>query len=118
MGIARDILTPIIPVVLGIAIGAGGVRMWQWSDYTRALEAEREAIGQRDELVRKLAQAEAARDQAQARARKERQAIYASDQDAAAWARQPVPRAIAERVQRAARNADATAGTASAGRVP
>ena len=118
MGIVRDIITPILPVVLGIAIGAGGVQMWRWADYTRALEAEREAIGQRDELVRKLAQAEAARDQAQARARKERQAIYASDQDAAAWARQPVPRAIAERVQRAARNAEAAASTTSAGRVP
>lgn len=111
-------LSVFLLLLCGIAIGAGGVQMWRWADYTRALEAEKAALGQRDELVRKLAQAEAARDQAQARARKERQAIYAQDQDAAAWARQPVPRAIADRVQRAARNADAAASTASAGRVP
>ena len=111
-------LSVFLLLLCGIAIGAGGVQMWRWADYTRALESERAAIGQRDELVRKLAQAEAARDQAQARARKERQAIYAQDQDAAAWARQPVPRAIAERVRRASGAADATSRATSSGDVP
>ena len=69
-------------------------------------------------LVSELATVKAQRDTAQAKARQERQAIYDGDKDAAAWARQPVPRAIAERVQRAARNADAAASAASAGRVP
>ena len=104
-------------LLCGIAIGAGGSRIWQWSEYVDALERERDLIGQRDALVSELATVKAQRDTAQAKARQERQAIYDGDKDAAAWARQPVPRAIAERVQRAARNADATASAASAGRV-
>lgn len=105
-------------LLCGIAIGAGGSRMWQWSEYVSALQRERDLVGQRDALVLELATVKAQRDTAQAKARQERQAIYAGDKDAAAWARQPVPRAIAERVQRAARNADATAIAASSGRVP
>ena len=105
-------------LLCGIAIGAGGARMWQWSEYVNALQRERDLVGQRDALVSELATVKAQRDTAQAKARQERQAIYAGDKDAAEWARQPVPRAIAERVQRAARNADAAASTTSAGRVP
>ena len=108
----------VLLLLCGIAIGAGGSRMWQWSEYVDALERERDLVGQRDALVSELATVKAQRDTAQAKARQERQAIYAGDKDAAEWARQPVPRAIAERVQRAARNADAAAGTASTGRVP
>ena len=107
----------VLLLLCGIAIGAGGSRMWQWSEYVDALERERDLVGQRDALVSELATVKAQRDTAQAKARQERQAIYAGDKDAAEWARQPVPRAIAERVRNAARNADAAAGTASAGRV-
>ena len=105
-------------LLCGIAIGAGGARMWEWSEYVDAMQRERDLISQRDALVSELATVKAQRDSAQAKARQERQAIYAGDKDAAAWAKQPVPAAIAERVQRAARNADAAASTASAGRVP
>jgi hypothetical protein len=100
-----------------IGIGAGGMRMWQWSEYVDALERERGLVTERDRLVTELATVKAQRDTAQAKARQERQAIYDGDKDAATWARQPVPRAIAERVQRAARNADAAASTTSSGRV-
>ena len=113
MGIVRDIITPILPVVLGIAIGAGGVRMWQWVDYTRALESERSLTGERDKLVSELATVKAQRDQAQANARRERQAIYDGDKDAAAWARQPVPDVLAKRVRDAARAAQRATSTAS-----
>lgn len=105
-------------LLCGIAIGAGGSRIWQWSEYVDALERERGLVTERDRLVTELATVKAQRDNAQAKAKQERAAIYAGDKDAAAWARQPVPRAIAERVRNAARNAEATAGTASAGRVP
>lgn len=90
-----------------LALGAGGMRMWEWVDYTRALESERAAIGQRDKLVGELATAKAQRDQAQASARTKRQEIYAQDKDAAAWARQPVPTALANRLHDAAKAADA-----------
>lgn len=105
-------------LLCGIAIGAGGSRIWQWSEYVDALERERGLVTERDRLVTELATVKAQRDNAQAKAKQERAAIYAGDKDAAAWARQPVPRAIAERVRNAARNADAAAGTASTGRVP
>lgn len=105
-------------LLCGIAIGAGGARMWEWSAYVDALERERSLVTERDKLVTELATVKAQRDNAQAKAKQERAAIYAGDKDAAAWAKQPVPAAIAERVQRAARNADAAASTASAGRVP
>ena len=105
-------------LLCGIAIGAGGSRMWQWSEYVDALQRERDLVGQRDALVAELATVKAQRDTAQAKARQERQAIYDGDKDAAAWARQPVPAAIAERVRNAARNAEAAASAASSGRVP
>ena len=98
-------------LLCGIAIGAGGSWIWQWSEYVGALERERG-------LVTELATVKAQRDTAQAKARQERQAIYDGDKDAAAWARQPVPAAIAERVRNAARNAEAAASAASSGRVP
>ena len=104
-------------LLCGIAIGAGGSWIWQWSEYVDALQRERDLVGQRDALVSELATVKAQRDTAQAKARQERQAIYDGDKDAATWARQPVPRAIAERVQRAARNADAAASAADAGRM-
>ena len=104
-------------LLCGIAIGAGGSWMWQWSEYVNALQRERDLVGQRDALVSELATVKAQRDTAQAKARQERQAIYDGDKDAATWARQPVPAAIAERVRNAARNADAAASAASAGRV-
>lgn len=107
----------VLLLLCGIAIGAGGSRMWQWSEYVDALERERDLIGQRDALVTELATVRAQRDTAQAKAKQERAAIYAGDKDAATWARQPVPRAIAERVRNAARNADAAASAAGAGRV-
>lgn len=112
---------PLLVVFLCLAcigIGAGGMRMWQWSEYVNALQRERDLVGQRDALVTELATVKAQRDTAQAKARQERQAIYDGDKDAAAWARQPVPAAIAERVRNAARNADAAAGGAGSGRVP
>lgn len=102
----------------GIAIGAGGMRMWEWLDYTRALESERSAIGERDKLVRELAEAKGQRDKAQAQAKRERQAIYANDVDAATWARQPVPRAIAERMQRNTGTSDGATSATSANRLP
>ena len=104
-------------LLCGIAIGAGGSWIWQWSEYVNALERERGLVTERDRLVTELATVKAQRDTAQAKARQERQAIYDGDKDAAAWARQPVPRAIAERVRNAARNADAAASAASSGRV-
>lgn len=104
-------------LLCGIAIGAGGARMWQWSEYVDALERERGLVTERDRLVTELATVKAQRNAAQAKAKQERQAIYDGDKDAAAWARQPVPRAIAERVRNAARNADAAASAASSGRV-
>lgn len=112
---------PLLVVFLCLAcigIGAGGMRMWQWSEYVDALQRERDLVGQRDALVSELATVKAQRDTAQAKARQERQAIYAGDKDAAEWARRPVPRAIADRVQHAARTADATAGATGTGRVP
>ena len=51
MGIFRDIITPILPVVLGIAIGAGGSQAWGWYRYTQAINAELAGRSQRDALV-------------------------------------------------------------------
>jgi hypothetical protein len=109
-----DRLAGIVLLLLcGIAIGAGGMRMWQWSGYVDAIKAKEKAIGERDELVARLAKAEAERDKAQARARAERQEIYARDEEAAAWARAPVPPALRERVRNAAVTADAAAAPGS-----
>lgn len=108
----------LLVLICGIAIGAGGVQMWRWSEYVHALEAKAAAIGERDELVRKLADMRAQRDKAQAQAKRERDAIYATDADAAAWARMPVPDALAQRVRNAAKAADAAASATRAGDLP
>lgn len=113
MGIVRDIITPILPVVLGIAIGAGGQWLWQ---YKRLTDAQAEVIatqGQRDALVAALTVAQQERMKAEQAGRSTRQAIYAKDQGAAAWARQPVPDVLAKRVRDAARAAQSATGTAS-----
>ena len=110
MGIVRDIITPILPVVLGIAIGAGGSQAWGWYRYTQAINAELAGRAQRDQLIAGLVVAQQERVKAQQQARTSRQAIYAKDTDAAAWARQPVPTAIAERVRNAAKAANAASG--------
>ena len=90
-----------------LALGAGGMRMWEWVDYTRALESERAAIGQRDKLVGELATAKAERDKAQQDARAKRQAIYDKDPTAKAWASKPVPAVLAQQLRDAAKAADA-----------
>lgn len=118
MGIVRDIITPILPVALGIAIGAGGSQAWGWYRYTQAINAELAGRADRDALVKELAKAKMQRDNAQAQAKQERGAIYAKDADAATWAKQPVPRAIAERMQRDAKPADSATGTTSGERLP
>lgn len=35
----------VLLLLCGIAIGAGGSRMWQWSEYVDALERERDLVG-------------------------------------------------------------------------
>ena len=113
MGIVRDIITPILPVVLGIAIGAGGSQAWGWYRYTNAIQAELAGRSQRDALVAALTVAQNERMKAEQAGRTNRKAIYASDQGAAAWARQPVPDVLAKRVRDAARAAQRATGTAS-----
>ena len=113
MGIVRDIITPILPVALGIAIGAGGSQAWGWYRYTQAINAELAGRSQRDALVAALTVAQQERIKAEQAGRTNRKAIYASDQGAAAWARQPVPDVLAKRVRDAARAAQRATGTAS-----
>lgn len=113
MGIVRDIITPILPVVLGIAIGAGGSQAWGWYRYTAAINAELSMRGERDELVTKLADARNALDKAQAQGKQQRQATYASDPDAKAWAASRMPDVLAKRVHDAARAAESAASGAS-----
>jgi len=112
MGIVRDIITPILPVVLGIAIGAGGSQVWGWYRYTNAIQAELAGRSQRDALVAALTVAQQERIKAEQAGRTTRQTIYAKDQGAAAWARQPVPDVLAKRVRDAARAAQSATGTA------
>lgn len=99
-------------LLCGIAIGAGGSQLWQWSRYTDALERERGLIAARDELVTELARMRSALDAAQSAARAARKDLYATDQTAADWAAAPVPAALAARVRDAARAADAASGAA------
>ena len=116
MGIVRDIITPILPVVLGIAIGAGGSQAWGWYRYTTAINAELAGRSQRDALVAALTVAQNERMKAEQAGRTTRQTIYAKDQGAAAWARQPVPDVLAQRVRDAARAAQsATSATSGTG---
>jgi len=107
MGIVRDIITPILPVVLGIAIGAGSSQAWGWYRYTRAINAELDGRSQRDALVAALAVAQNERIKAEQAGRKSRQEIYAGDQGAKSWADQPVPGALTRRLHDAAKAADA-----------
>lgn len=113
MGIVRDIITPILPVVLGIAIGAGGSQAWGWYRYTTAINAELAGRSQRDALVAALTVAQNERMKAEQAGRTTRQTIYVQDKGAAAWARQPVPDVLAQRVRDAARAAQSASGTAS-----
>lgn len=115
MGIVRDIITPILPVVLGIAIGAGGSQAWGWYRYTDAINAELAMRGERDQLVTQLADARNNRDKAQRDARQDRMAAYGSDPNAKAWGSLPVPDVLAKRVRNAAKSAQSAASSASAG---
>lgn len=99
-------------LLCGIAIGAGGSQLWQWSRYTSALERERGLIAERDSLVAELAAVRDDLKQEQSAARAARKDLYATDQTAADWAAAPVPAALAARVRDAARAADAASGAA------
>lgn len=100
----------VLLLLCGIAIGAGGQWLWQYKKLTDAQAEVIAAQGQRDQLIAGLVVAQQERVKAQQQARTSRQAIYAKDTDAAAWARQPVPTAIAERVRNAAKAANAASG--------
>ena len=113
MGIVRDIITPILPVVLGIAIGAGGQWLWQYKKLTDAQAEVIAAQGQRDQLIAGLVVAQQERVKAQAESKQSRQGIYARNPDAKAWAVQPIPADLAKRVRDAARAAQSATGTAS-----
>jgi len=102
--------------IAGIALGGGGVWVWGWSEYSRALSSERDLIGERDSLVRRLADERAGRDKANARAEQERKEVYATDETASAWAAGVVPDSMASRLRDAARAADSATG-AAAGRI-
>jgi len=97
----------------GIALGVGGDQAWGWYRYTAAINAELAGRSQRDALVAALTVAQNERMKAEQAGRTSRQTIYAKDQGAAAWARQPVPDALAKRVRDAARAAQSATGTAS-----
>lgn len=103
----------VLLLLCGIAIGAGGSQAWGWYRYTSAIQAELAGRSQRDALVAALTVAQQERIKAEQAGRSTRQTIYAKDQGAAAWARQPVPDALAKRVRDAARAAQRAASTAS-----
>ena len=103
----------VLLLLCGIAIGAGGSQAWGWYRYTNAIQAELAGRSQRDALVAALTVAQNERIKAEQAGRTNRKAIYASDQGAAAWARQPVPDVLAKRVRDAARAAQSATGTAS-----
>ena len=117
MGIVRDIITPILPVVLGIVIGAGGSQAWGWYRYTTAINAELAGRSQRDALVAALTIAQGERLKAEQAGRTTRRTIYASDKGAKDWASQPVPDVLATRVRDAARAAQSAASATSAASV-
>lgn len=108
----------VLLLLCGIAIGAGGSQAWGWYRYTSAIQAELAGRSQRDALVAALTVAQQERIKAEQAGRSTRQTIYAKDQGAAAWARQPVPDALAKRVRDAARAAQSATGTASGAGVP
>ena len=108
----------VLLLLCGIAIGAGGSQAWGWYRYTSAIQAELAGRSQRDALVAALTVAQQERIKAEQAGRSTRQTIYAKDQGAAAWARQPVPDVLAKRVRDAARAAQSATGTASGAGVP
>ena len=103
----------VLLLLCGIAIGAGGSQAWGWYRYTTAINAELAGRSQRDALVAALTVAQGERMKAEQAGRTNRKAIYASDQGAAAWARQPVPDVLAKRVRDAARAVQSATGTTS-----
>ena len=103
----------VLLLLCGIAIGAGGSQAWGWYRYTNAIQAELAGRSQRDALVAALTVAQNERMKAEQAGRTTRQTIYAKDQGAAAWARQPVPDVLAQRVRDAARAAQSATGTTS-----
>ena len=103
----------VLLLLCGIAIGAGGSQAWGWYRYTSAIQAELAGRSQRDALVAALTVAQNERIRAEQAGRTSRQTIYAKDQGAAAWARQPVPDVLAKRVRDAARAAQRATGTTS-----
>jgi len=66
-------------LLCGIAIGAGGPRSRQRSEYDDALERERGLVTGRDRLVRELAKGKAQRDNARANEKQERGALEAGN---------------------------------------
>ncbi len=108
----------VLLLLCGIAIGAGGSQAWGWYRYTNAIQSELAGRSQRDALVAALTVAQTERIKAEQAGRTNRKAIYASDQGAAAWARQPVPDVLAQRVRDAARAAQRATGTASSTDMP
>ena len=85
--------------------GSDGATISKWEDYARALDSERSLMAKRDELVAALATEKQQRAQAQIDARKARQNVYAQDKNAAAWASERVPSAIAQQLRDTARAA-------------
>ncbi len=103
----------VLLLLCGIAIGAGGSQAWGWYRYTQAINAELAGRSQRDALVAALTVAQGERMKAEQAGRTTRRTIYAQDQGAKAWASQPVPDVLAQRVRDAARAAQRATGTAS-----
>ncbi len=103
----------VLLLLCGIALGAGGSQAWGWYRYTTAINAELAGRSQRDALVAALTVAQGERLKAEQAGRTTRQTIYASDKGAKAWASQPVPDVLAQRVRDAARAAQSATGTAS-----
>ena len=103
----------VLLLLCGIAIGAGGSQAWGWYRYTNAIQAELAGRSQRDALVAALTVAQGERMKAEQAGRTTRRTIYAQDQGAKAWASQPVPDVLAQRVRDAARAAQSATGTAS-----
>lgn len=108
----------VLLLLCGIAIGAGGSQAWGWYRYTTAINAELAGRSQRDALVAALTVAQNERAKAEQAGRSTRQTIYARDTGAKAWATQPIPDVLAQRVRDAARAAQSTTGTTSGAGLP
>ena len=103
----------VLLLLCGIALGAGGSQAWGWYRYTTAINAELAGRSQRDALVAALTVAQGERMKAEQAGRTTRRTIYAQDQGAKAWASQPVPDVLAQRVRDAALAAQSATGTTS-----